>query len=83
MNEICDMLIVAGATQEQVKDAIKNSDFRDFEDCLQDECAVNVNAGYLVTCNVNDFQHAKTMVVTPDIFVKMITGNKDFVTGEK
>lgn len=44
LNNICEILTVTGATQEQVKEAIKNSDFRDFEDCLQDECAVHANA---------------------------------------
>lgn len=73
LNNICNILTVTGATQEQVKDAIKNSDFHDFEDCLQDECAVHVNAEYIVTCNAKDFQHAKTQIVTPDIFIKIIT----------
>lgn len=73
LNNICDLLIVTGATQEQVKKAILNSDFRDFEDCLQDECAVHANAKYIVTCNVKDFQYAKTPTVTPDVFAKIIT----------
>lgn len=77
LNDICNILTVTGATQEQVKEAIKNSNFRDFEDCLQDECAVHTNAGYIVTCNVKDFQHAKTPVVTPDVFVKILADNKD------
>lgn len=36
LNDICDILTVTGATQEQIKEAINNADFRDFEDCLQD-----------------------------------------------
>lgn len=48
LNNICDMLTVTGATQEQIKEAIKNANFKDFEDCLQDECAVHVNAAYIV-----------------------------------
>lgn len=76
LNDICDLLAVAGATQEQVKAAINNLNFRDLEDCLQDECAVHVNAEYIVTCNVRDFKHAKTTVVAPDVFVKIITGEK-------
>ena len=76
LNDICDILTVTGATQEQVRDAIQNLNFRDFEDCLQDECAVHVNAEYIVTCNVKDFQHAKTSVVTPDAFVKILTGEE-------
>lgn len=77
LNDICDILTVTGATQEQVKKAINNSSFRDFEDCLQDECAVHANAQYIVTCNVKDFQYAKTSVVTPDVFVDLITGDKN------
>lgn len=76
LNEICDILTVAGASQEQVKEAIKNVSFRDFEDCLQDECAVYVNAEYIVTCNTKDFKESKTPVVTPDAFLKIITDNK-------
>lgn len=77
LNDICEILTVTGATQEQVKEAIKNSYFRDFEDCLQDECAVHANAEYIVTCNVKDFRYAKTSVVTPDVFVEIIADNKN------
>ena len=77
LNDICEILTVTGATQEQVKEAIKNSNFRDFEDCLQDECAVHANAEYIVTCNVKDFRYAKTSVVTPNVFVEIIADNKN------
>lgn len=76
LNNICEILTVTGATQEQVKEAIKNLNFRDFEDCLQDECAVNANAEYIVTYNVKDFRYAKTSVVTPDVFAEIIAGDK-------
>lgn len=76
LNNICDILTVTGATHEQVCEAINNSNFHDFEDCLQDECAVHINAGYIVTCNIKDFQQAKTTVVTPDVFLKIITANQ-------
>lgn len=76
LNNICDIMTVTGATQEQVKEAIKNSNFHDFEDCLQDECAVHANAEYIITCNVKDFKQAKTTVVTPDIFIKIINQNE-------
>lgn len=72
LNDICDILVVTGATHEQVREAIRNSDFHDFEDCLQDECAVHVNAEYIVTCNAKDFRQAKIPAVTPDVFVKII-----------
>jgi predicted nucleic acid-binding protein len=62
----CKILNVAAATREQVMEAIADTAFRDFEDCLQDKCAQNVGAEYLVTCNARDFRHAKTRAVTPD-----------------
>lgn len=76
LSDLCDLLTVTGATQEQIKEAIKNQNFHDFEDCLQDECAVHVNAEYIVTCNTKDFKNAKTSVVTPDVFIKIITENR-------
>ena len=60
-------------SEEEIKEAVKNSDFHDFEDCLQDKCAVHANAEYIVTCNAKDFQLAKTKIVTPDVFVNIIT----------
>ncbi len=77
LNAICNMLTVVGASQEQIKEAIHNLDFHDFEDCLQDECAVHANAEYIVTCNIKDFQHAKTTAVTPDVFVEIVAAGKN------
>ena len=77
LNAICNMLTVVGASQEQIKGAINNLDFHDFEDCLQDECAVHANAEYIVTCNIKDFQHAKTTAVTPDVFVEIVAAGKN------
>lgn len=71
LKDICKMLTVAGASHEQVLDAIDNVQFKDFEDCLQDECARMVGADCLVTCNLKDFQSAKTKVYSPDEFVAL------------
>ena len=63
---VCEILEIAVATREQVMEAIAKADFRDFEDCLQDKCAQNVGAEYLVTCNIRDFRCSQTRAVTPD-----------------
>lgn len=76
LDNLCDILTVTGATQKQVKKAINNLSFHDFEDCLQDECAVYADTEYIVTCNVKDFRQAKTIAVTPDVFLKIINENK-------
>lgn len=71
LKDICRILMVAGASHEQILEAIENVKFKDFEDCLQDECARMVNADCLVTCNLKDFKQAKTKVYSPDEFVAL------------
>lgn len=72
LQSLCDILTVAGASHSQVVQAVLNQNFKDFEDCLQDECASAVNAHYIVTCNVRDFGNSKTKAVTPEEFLSVI-----------
>ncbi len=71
LKDICKVLTVTGASHEKVLEAIDNVEFKDFEDCLQDECARMVEADCLVTCNVKDFKAAKTKVYNPDEFAAL------------
>ena len=52
---ICKLLTVIGASHHDVVQAILNDDFKDFEDCLQEKCAVAAGADYIVTENKKDF----------------------------
>ena len=72
METVCNTFAVAAASHAQVACAVQNRSFRDFEDCLQDECAQAVNAQYLITCNLRDFSGSKTPALTPDSFLEMI-----------
>ena len=72
IKKVCDILTVATISHGDVERAIDNNRFRDFEDCLQDECAHSIGAEYLITCNYKDFKNAKTKIVTPDDFLKII-----------
>lgn len=49
-----------------------NKAILDFEDCLQDKCAINAAADYIITCNTKDFAVAETPVITPIDFLKKI-----------
>ena len=71
MDRIANILTVANISHKGVKRAIENKNFRDFEDCLQDECAFELGADYLVTCNDKDFYTAKTKVLKPDKFLEI------------
>lgn len=68
LKKLCLILKVVGAGHERVCDAIDNTVFSDFEDCLQDECAQEVSANYIVTRNTEDFRYSKVKAVTPQEF---------------
>lgn len=70
---ICNILTVTSASHESVISAIKNDMFKDLEDCLQDKCAAEVNADYIITRNISDFKSSKVKAVTPEQFLS-ITG---------
>lgn len=41
---------------EKIISAVENEEFSDFEDCLQEECAVEAMADYIVTRNPDDYE---------------------------
>lgn len=72
LREIAKMLTVTAAPHSSVWDAILNEDFPDFEDCLQEKCALEVGADYIVTRNVKDFSASKIPAVTPAELLEII-----------
>lgn len=70
MKKLCLVLRVTGASHEKVCAAIEHEDFDDFEDCLQAECAKEALADFIITRNVNDFQHAQVSAITPQTFLE-------------
>ena len=69
---ILDLLQVAGADHENVRNALQREDFFDFEDCLQDECAKQIHADYIVTRNINDFSTSSVPAVIPEDLLKIL-----------
>ena len=70
LSSILEVFEISPLTKDKLISAINRSDFKDFEDCLQDECAIHAKADCIVTRNVKDFVNAKTPVLTPEEFVK-------------
>lgn len=66
---ILNFLQVANVDHENVRCALERSDFSDFEDCLQDACAVQNNADYIITRNIDDFSNSNISAVTPTDFL--------------
>lgn len=67
--DICEFLTVVGVNHDEVLRAIRMKDFKDFEDCLQDRCAKNIGAKYIITRNVADFIHSEVPAVSPEDFL--------------
>ena len=72
LKKLCLVLKVTGASHEKVCEAIEDNEFSDFEDCLQDKCADEVFANYIVTRNVEDFQYSKVKAITPKKLLEII-----------
>ena len=63
---------MASASQESVLKAIKMDNFTDFEDCLQDRCAEEVSANYIITRNTADFETSVVSAIEPDEWLKKL-----------
>lgn len=62
---------IATINKEKIVTSLLRNDFPDFEDCLQDECANEFSADYIITRNTKDFATAKTKVLTPEQFLML------------
>lgn len=67
--DILDLLQVANADHESVRNALQRENFSDFEDCLQDECAKHIHADYIITRNTDDFLNSSIPAITPSDFL--------------
>lgn len=74
--DILDLLQVAGADHESVRNVLQREDFSDFEDCLQDECAKQIHPDYIVTRNPNDFSTSDIPAIIPDDLLKVLENSK-------
>lgn len=72
LRNLCDIFHVSDLNTEKIISAIDNEEFADFEDCLQEECVVEVMADYIVTRNVSDYQVSRVKAIEPDEFVKLL-----------
>lgn len=66
---ILSFLQIANASHENVRHALERNDFSDFEDCLQDECAAQNYADFIITRNTDDFLCSNIPAITPSDFL--------------
>ena len=63
---------IIGVDKPKIFRAIVNENFKDFEDCVQMECAKEFCADYVVTGNIKDFQNSVIKPILPDEFLMRI-----------
>ena len=69
---MCNIFRISDLNAEKIISAIDNEEFSDFEDCLQEECAVEAVADYIVTRNPDDFKKSRVKVIASDEFIKLL-----------
>lgn len=72
IRNLCEIFRISDLNAEKIMSAIDNEQFLDFEDCLQEECAVVEAVDYIVTRNPADFKKSRVKVIEPDEFVKLL-----------
>jgi len=74
MRNLCDIFRISDLIAEKIISVIEHEEFSDFEDCLQEECAVEAMADYIVTRNPGDYKMSRIKVIEPGEFVKLLQG---------
>lgn len=72
IRNLCGIFRISDLNAEKIISAVDNEQFLDFEDCLQEECAVTEMTDYIVTRNPADFKQSRVKVIEPDEFVKLL-----------
>ena len=71
IKNLCDVFYISDLNAEKIISAAENEEFLDFEDCLQEECAVEAMADYIVTRNPADYKKSRVKVMEPDEFIML------------
>ncbi len=74
---LCRLFDVSDINAGKIENALKNNEFRDFEDCLQMECAKEYHADYIVTRNTADFAASNIPCMDPEQMCTLLKNNKN------
>ena len=73
--ELFDFYDVVSIDQQKIITALQNREFKDFEDCLQVECAKSIKADYIITRDAKDFANSEILCLTPEEFCNKFEEN--------
>ncbi|MCM1182023.1 MAG: PIN domain-containing protein [Roseburia sp.] len=72
LKNLCSVFCISDLNEKKIVAALDNDAFSDFEDGLQEECAVEAMADYIVTRNPNDFINSRVKVLQPTELLKLL-----------
>ena len=72
LKNLCNIFKISDLNAKKILAALENEKFVDYEDCLQEECAVESMADYIVTRNPADFANSRVKVILPEEFLKKL-----------
>lgn len=75
LKNLCEIFQISDLNEKKIVAALENNVFSDFEDGLQEECAVESMAYYIVTRNPADFKHSRVKVILPDELLRELEKN--------
>lgn len=68
--DLLDVVSVAGVDETCIRNAL-NSSWNDFEDSVQHEISLQIQADYIVTRNLSDFSASFVPVISPSDFIQL------------
>ena len=72
VKDLCGIFRISELDGKKLVSAAENENFLDFEDGLQEECAVDAVADYIVTRNLRDFSSSRVSVISPSELLEML-----------
>lgn len=72
LKNLCSIFRISDLNTKKILAALDNDEFLDFEDCLQEECAVEEIADYIVTRNPDDFIKSRVKAIQPDELLNLL-----------
>ena len=75
--DLIKSISVVGVDHEKICNALSRPDFKDFEDCVQEECAAAYGADYIITRNEKDFESSRIPAITPADFLAKFGTDKE------
>ena len=69
---LAELIPIVKIDHEKIVAALNKKSFKDFEDCLQSECAKEIGAEYIITRNVEDYSESEIKPILPDEFLNVL-----------